>query len=81
MMEKTESLSTFVTEKELTDAWTDEFGVKYSADRKRLLRVNNALASYSIREGTVVICDESFSYDFGNRLIADIAVSVPSVTL
>lgn len=73
------SLCTFVTENDLAEAWTDEFGVKYSADRKRLLRVNNALTSYSIRKGTVIICDESFSYDFGNRSIK--SISIPNTVI
>ena len=72
--DEAENLSTVVTEEDLTNAWTDEYGVKYSIDRKRLLRVNETLTSYSIKEGTKVICDESFSYNFGNRYIKNINI-------
>ena len=72
--EESEDISTEVTEDDLANAWTDEFGVKYSVDRKRLLRVNETLTSYSIKEGTKVICDESFGYDFGNRYIKSINI-------
>ena len=41
--------------------WIDEFGVKYSTDRKKLIEGNKSLATYKIREGTVVICDYAFS--------------------
>ena len=34
-----ESLSTEVTEEDLNNSWTDGFGVKYSSDKKRLLRM------------------------------------------
>ena len=61
-MVEDENLSTKVTEEDLANAWTDEFGVKYSADRKRLLLVPEEieLKNYSIVEGTIVICDCSF---------------------
>lgn len=50
-----------VTEEELADAWTDEFGAKYSKDRKRLLKGPN-IKTYCIKEGTVVICEGSFMF-------------------
>ena len=54
-----------ITEEDLANAWTDEFGVKYSADRKRLLYVPNDLTYYIIKTGTEVICDSAFvNYDF-----------------
>lgn len=56
-----ENLSTEVTEEDLANAWTDEYGVKYSADRKRLLKAANNLEDYSIKSGTIVICDNAFS--------------------
>lgn len=40
--------------------WMDEYGVKYSADRKKLIKGNWDLETYSVKEGTVVICDEAF---------------------
>ena len=57
-----ENLSTEVTEEDLANAWTDEYGVKYSADKKRLFLIPNNIIDYKIRKGTKVICD----YAFGN---------------
>ena len=55
-----ENLSTEVTEEDLANAWTDEYGVKYSADRKRLLKAPSNLINYCVHEGTKVICNEAF---------------------
>ena len=66
--------NTYVSEYDLANAWTDEYGVKYSADRMRLLRVEEKLTSYTIKNGTKVICDESFSWDFGNRYIKSVTI-------
>ena len=55
-----EKLSLEVYDEDLANAWTDEYGVKYSADRKRLLRITDDLLSYTIRKGTKVICDKAF---------------------
>lgn len=54
-----EVLSTEVTDKDLAEAWVDEFGAKYSKDRKRLLRGPNC-EEYIIRMGTKVIGDKAF---------------------
>ena len=41
--------------------WYDEYGVKYSADRKKLIRAPESLCrDYRVLDGTVVICDEAF---------------------
>ena len=53
-------ISTEATEED--GEWIDEFGVKYSADRKKLIKGNKSLETYKIREGTVVICNKAFSY-------------------
>ena len=55
-----ENLSTEVTEEDLANAWIDEYGVKYSADRKRLLKAPKDLRSYSVINGTIIICDKAF---------------------
>ena len=55
-----ENLSTEVTDEDLANAWTDEYGVKYSKDRKRLLKAPKNLKEYHIRKGTMVICDRAF---------------------
>ena len=56
-----ENLSTEVTKGDLANAWTDEYGVKYSADRKRLLKAPQNLKSYSIANETEVICNFAFA--------------------
>ena len=54
-------LSTKVTDEDLANAWIDEYGVKYSQDRKRLLKFTNTkLEGYVILEGTNIICDCAF---------------------
>ena len=71
LVEMDEARSLEVTANDLANAWTDEFGVQYSADRKRLLkvpheikdnskRVPSILYEYSIKEGTEIICDSAF---------------------
>ena len=54
------SPSTKVTNKDLAEAYTDEYGVKFSPDRKRLLRVPHNLVSYTIPNTVIVICDRAF---------------------
>lgn len=61
-----ENLSTEVTEEDLANAWTDEYGVKYSSDRKRLLTTPKDIVEYTIRDGTKVICDPAF-YEAAQR--------------
>lgn len=41
-------------------AWKDEFGVEYSEDGKRLLSAPKEMKEYSIKDGTLVICDCAF---------------------
>ena len=55
-------LSTKVTKEDLAEAYTDEYGVKFSPDRKRLLRATTDLVSYTIPDTVIVICDEAFYY-------------------
>ena len=55
-----ENFSTEVTDEDLANAWTDEFGVKYSRDRKRLLKASDSIKEYVINEGTKVICNKAF---------------------
>ena len=56
-----EIISTKVTEEDWKDAWTDEFGVKYSKDGKKLLgNTNGDLSNYTIRQGTRSIGDSAF---------------------
>jgi Serine/threonine protein kinase len=59
-----EIINTKVTEEDEKDAWTDEFGVKYSKDGKKLLESTNSdLTNYTIRQGTRCVCDRAFAGD------------------
>ena len=53
-------LSTKVTKEDLAEAYTDKYGVKFSPDRKRLLKAPRELVSYTIPDTVTVICDEAF---------------------
>ena len=57
-----ENLSTEVTQEDLANAWTDEYGAKYSKDKKRFLSAAKciSLKHYTILEGTKVICKGAF---------------------
>ena len=71
--------STEVTEEDIKNAVEDEFGVKYSRDWKRLLRVPNSLrGEYSIREGVKVIGDKAFGW-CGSLISINIPNSVTTI--
>ena len=54
-----EPISTKATEED--GEWYDEYGVKYSADRKKLIRAPERLyGNYRVLNGTIIICDEVF---------------------
>ena len=56
-----EPISTKTTEAD--GEWVDEYGVKYSADRKKLIRAPKSLCGdYRVLDGTVVICDDAFRW-------------------
>ena len=58
---KVEDMSTVATKAELNEAITDEFGVKYSKDGRKLLKVPQKLkGTYAIKEGTKIICNMAF---------------------
>ena len=59
-VEVAEKYSTEVSKEDLANAWVDEYGVKYSADRKRLLWAPHNIHSYNILKGTKAICDRAF---------------------
>ena len=54
-----EIISTEVTEEDKKDAWTDEYGVKYSKDGKKLIGHTISLndVDYKVKEGVIIICD------------------------
>ena len=54
-------MCTEATDEELNEAITDELGVKYSKDGRKLLKAPYKLnGTYSIKEGVRIICDEAF---------------------
>ena len=55
-----EKLSTEVTNEEIANGIKDEYGCIYSPDGKRLLKGYRDIKSYTIKEGTKVICDRVF---------------------
>ena len=65
----TEDLWTDVSNLEMKNAWTDEYGVTYSANKERLLRAPLELKRYSIKQGTKVICSHAFSKCFALEYI------------
>jgi len=61
-IEKIESASTEVTDENIADGIEeDEFGELYSRDGQRLFRLwEYNVTSYTIRNGTKIICDRAF---------------------
>jgi len=60
-----EDLSLEVTDDDLANAQIDEYGAKYSADGNRLLQMQSEeIKEYAIKEGTKVICNECFSFNY-----------------
>ena len=55
-------ISTKVTDQDMAEGVLDEWGVLYSKDGLRLLKGNESLTVYTVREGTRVICDRAFDY-------------------
>ena len=63
LLQTIEDLSTKATEEELKEAITDEFGVKYSKDGRKMLKAPQELKGcYSIKEGIMIICDRAFDW-------------------
>ena len=61
LLQTIEDLPTKATDEELKEAFTDEFGVKYSKDERKILEAPQELdRTYSIRKGTKVVCDRAF---------------------
>ena len=60
-------MSTEATNAELLkEAITDEFGVEYSKDGRKLLKApQNLDGTYSVKKGTKIICDMAF-YDYSS---------------
>ena len=76
---KNEDLSTETTKEELNEAFVDEWGVKYSKDGRKLLKVPGELSgAYSVKEGTRIICDRAFDWccSLSNIVIPDSVASI-----
>ena len=71
-------LNTEVAKEDLAKAWIGEYGVAYSANRKRLLRANSKIVSFSVRKGVKSICDRAFCGDImqggGNYTLLSITI-------
>ena len=73
-----EELSTEVTVDDFNNCVKDEYDVEYSRDGKRLLKGNEELETYIIKNGTKVVCDDAFN---GYELLQQITIpdSVTSI--
>ena len=72
-----EELSTEITIRDWENSWKDEFGVRYNKYGDKLLRVPSSLASFTIKEGTKVICDMAFCCSGIEKI--DLPVSVKKI--
>lgn len=79
--EESEDISTEVTEDDLANAWTDEFGVKYSTDRRRLLKAPQGIKEYTIKEGVKVVCDGAFSEALGYPSLQSVIIPDSVITI
>ena len=68
-VDETTELSTKVTDEDKEHGFLDEFGVLYSKDGLRLLKANNKLNEYTVREGTRVVCNNAFFWCFSLKNI------------
>lgn len=55
-----EKQSSLITVEDLANTWTDEFGVIYSTDRKKLLKAPQTITEYCIKDGTEIITGRAF---------------------
>ena len=62
LLQTIEDLSTEVTEDELNEAFIDEWGVKYSKDGRKMLKMPYLRGVYSVKEGTRIIGDGAFGW-------------------
>jgi hypothetical protein len=79
-----ENIKTIVKDKDLSNAWIDEYGVMYSKDGKRLLKAYSVseiylkalmsvppkdLDEYNIQDGTEFVCDDAFQLSGLTKII------------
>lgn len=71
-------LSTKVSDEDIQNAWIDKFGVKYSADKKRLLKAPDKIEKYSVLPGCKIVCEYAF-YDCRNLTYVQIPDNVLNI--
>ncbi|MDE7419548.1 MAG: leucine-rich repeat protein [Muribaculaceae bacterium] len=78
-----EKIDTSFTNTDFINGIVDEYGCIYSKDGKRLLLFNNDryVSNYSIRPGTVIICDNAFGTFDSDLEIYNIGDSLYSISL
>ena len=78
LLQTIEDLSTEVTEDELNEAFIDEWGVKYSKDGKKMLKMPYLRGVYSVKEGTRIIGDGAFGWcsSLSNIVIPDSVTNI-----
>ena len=75
------SIYTAATEKEVKNGFVDRFGVVYSKDGNKLLVCNSfELEVYSIKIGTMFICDNAFT-SYNDELNGSIERSLKQITI
>lgn len=78
-MDQEKDLSTEVTEEDIKNGIEDEYGVVYSKDGKRLLKhKTNQLQSYTIKDGTRIVCDKAF-FECNNLEIIQLPNSITRI--
>ena len=78
LLQTIEDLSTEVTEDELNEAFIDEWGVKYSKDGRKMLKMPYLRGVYSVKEGTRIIGDGAFGWcsSLSNIVIPDSVTNI-----
>jgi TPR repeat protein len=67
---------TDASNQDFASAWTDEYGVLYSCDRKRLIKAPENLNNYSIRKGTEIVCDGAFKFSVMTNLTIPDSIAI-----
>ena len=71
-------MSTKATEEERKEAFVDEWGVKYSKDGRKMLKMPYLRGVYSVKEGTRIIGDGAFGWcsSLSNIVIPDSVTNI-----
>ena len=71
-------LSTEITDEDMANAIEDEYGVLYSVDGFRLLKVSKDIERYKIKNGTKVLCDKVFG---GCRSLRELVIPLSVISI